>query len=335
MGLAEIVTRCMQKNPAQRYGTMDELVNALIQIYRGVAGPGMSTYMEAFPVAPSGRHAAPTPPPLTGPVLVGAAHAPTQTPQMIGQVPGTGPMPLPIGGSGPNPMIPSGGSSAAMYPGSGYGVPIRKSNTGLILAILAVVLVGGGIAAVVALSGGKKDGGGGAGSQVAALEDAGGGSSEAPPADAMSAMVDAAAPVSVDAEAVATIDAADAPKADAAVNPDTVEILIKSKYHTSFEVWEDDRKLFDGPDNLPVVVGESRKITIKARGYKDKTFTVGADAKGRKFEFKLERLPGPGPGSARPPADPGCKSIVVDPSSAACRKQYCQFHPDDLRCDAE
>jgi hypothetical protein len=317
---------------------MDELVNALIQVYRGIAGPGMSTYMEAFPVAPSGRHAAPTPPPLTGPVLVGAAHAPTQTPHMLGQVSGTGPMPLPIGGSGPNPMVPAPGSSGGMYPGSGYGVPIRKSNTGLIVAILAVVLVGGGIAAVVALGGDKKDSGGGSGSQVAGAEDAGAGSNEVPPADAMSTVVDAATPVSVDAEVVAAIDAGgEAPKADAAVNPETVEILIKSKFHGSFEVWEDDRKLFDGPDNLPVVVGESRKITIKARGYKDKTFTVGADAKGRKFEFKLERLPGPGPGSGstRPPVDPGCKSIVVDPSSAACRKQYCQFHPDDLRCGAE
>ena len=30
MGLAEIITRCMQKSPDQRYRTMDELVNALI-----------------------------------------------------------------------------------------------------------------------------------------------------------------------------------------------------------------------------------------------------------------------------------------------------------------
>src|SRR5690349_3898763 len=67
-GLADIITRCMQKNPAQRFATMDELVNALVHIYRGVAGAGMSTYMEAFPV--SSRMPAPTPPPLTGPVNV-------------------------------------------------------------------------------------------------------------------------------------------------------------------------------------------------------------------------------------------------------------------------
>jgi len=125
------------------------------------------------------------------------------------------------------------------------------------------------------------------------------------------------------------------------VVPETVDVLIKSRYHGAFEVWEDDQKLFDGPDNLPVVVGESRKITIKARGYKDKTFTVSSDAKGRKFEFKLDRAPGPVPGpgsgssSVKPPVDPGCKNVVADPSSPACRKQYCQFHPDDVRCGAE
>src|SRR6185436_3258788 len=90
MGIAEIITRCMQKNPAQRYGTMDELVNALIQIYRGIAGPGMSTYMEAFPVGVSGGHSIPTPPLATAGMHVGAAHAPTMTPNML-QGPGTGP----------------------------------------------------------------------------------------------------------------------------------------------------------------------------------------------------------------------------------------------------
>src|SRR5215475_3361148 len=63
-GLAEVITRCMQKNPAQRFQTMDELVNSLIQIYRTIAGPGMSTYMAAFPG--SAVHPVPTPPPLTG-----------------------------------------------------------------------------------------------------------------------------------------------------------------------------------------------------------------------------------------------------------------------------
>jgi serine/threonine-protein kinase len=333
MGIAEIVTRCMQKNPAQRYATMDELVNALIQIYRGIAGPGMSTYMEAFPVGMSAGHPVPTPPPLTGPVHVGAAHAATQTPHMLGHVHRTGPVPLPTGASGPN-MIPATGSPSAGY--SGYaGVPInKKSNTGLIIAIIAVLLVGGAIAVFAVVGGDRPPGGNGPGSNVALVEDAGVGSNEPPAADAMSAAVDAGAPVA-DAEVVAAADAAVEPPVDAApVIPDTVQILIKSRYHPSFEVWENDRKLFDGPDNLPVVAGESRKITIKARGFKDRTITVPSSARGGKFELpRLDRIPGPGPGpGSSKPADPGCKNIVVDPSNTACVRQYCQFHPDDMRC---
>ena len=56
MGVAEIITRCMQKNPAQRFQTMDELVNALDRrSIAAIAGAGMSTYMEAFPVG-SAQH---------------------------------------------------------------------------------------------------------------------------------------------------------------------------------------------------------------------------------------------------------------------------------------
>ena len=338
-GVAEIITRCMQKDPAQRYRTMDELVNALIPIYRGIAGPGMSTYMEAFPV--TSGHPVQTPSPMTGAMHVGAAHAPTMTPNMM-HGPGTGPVPVPVGSSAPH-MLPSSGASSSLYPGGpggpGYqsqsqGVPIhRKSNTGLIVAILAVVLVGGGIAAVVALGGKGGGGGGGSGSQLAVVVDAGAGGvgvGDVPTADATVATVDAAVEDPTPDAAV------EPPAMDAGVVvPDTVDILVKSRYHGVFEVWENDTKLFDGPDNLPVEAGKTRKITIKARGYKDKTFTVAADAKGRKFEFKLDRAPTTGPGSAKPPDDPGCKAIVRDPSSPACRKQYCQFHPDDMRCNTE
>jgi hypothetical protein len=335
LGLADIITRCMQKNPAQRYGTMDELVNALIQIYRGIAGAGMSTYMEAFPV--TSGHPVQTPSPMTGPMNVGAAHAATQAPYMH---PGTGPVPVQIGPSGPNQIVPAGGSSPG-YSGYGsayQGVPVKKSNTGLIIAIFAVLLVGGSVVAFAVLSGGKEGGGdAGVGSQEAVADAGGAGSNEPPTSDAPGAPADAGTPVP-DAEVLATADAAvDPPKVDAGIAiPETVEVLIKSRHHPRFEVWEDGRKLFDGPDNLPIAVGESRKITIKARGYKDMTVTVASDAKGRKLEFnKLARIAGPDPGPGPRPSDPGCKNVVVDPSSPACRKQYCQFHPDDLRCGAE
>lgn len=53
-GLPELIARTMQKDPAQRFATMTELVTALIDVYRGVMGPGMSVYME-----PAGSGSAP------------------------------------------------------------------------------------------------------------------------------------------------------------------------------------------------------------------------------------------------------------------------------------
>src|SRR4051812_45067174 len=103
-GLADVIMCCMQKNPAQRFSTMDELVGILIQIYRGIVGPGMSSYMEAFPVLPSAAHQVqPTPAPgmpMTGPVLTGNASAPT----------------IAAGRSGPVAVTPSSGVYPAAYP---------------------------------------------------------------------------------------------------------------------------------------------------------------------------------------------------------------------------
>ena len=46
---ADIITCCMRKDPAARFQTMDDLVNALVGIYRTISGAGMSSYLEAFP----------------------------------------------------------------------------------------------------------------------------------------------------------------------------------------------------------------------------------------------------------------------------------------------
>src|SRR5262245_5406645 len=110
-GLAETITRCMQKNPAHRFQTMDELVNVLIQIYRGVVGPGMSTYMEAFPVMPSAAHpiqGAHTPVPMTGAVQLRNAYTPTVAA-------------TPTGGSAPVMAITGSG----VYPSGSVALPKR------------------------------------------------------------------------------------------------------------------------------------------------------------------------------------------------------------------
>ncbi|MBA3395459.1 MAG: serine/threonine protein kinase [Deltaproteobacteria bacterium] len=190
-GLADVITRCMQKNPAQRFSTMDELVGTLVQIYRGVAGAGMSTYMEAFPV--SARMAA-TPGPMTG---MQQAHpmSSTATPdfgQPHGPPPGHhGPPPGQHGQHGqsppfgqpsvpyPQPHQPSGGhavpassSGSGLYDTNASVVNVPKKNkTGMIVAIVAVLAVGGAIAAFVAMSNKKKQAAGdGSGSQIASTD---------------------------------------------------------------------------------------------------------------------------------------------------------------------
>src|SRR5512138_1885918 len=131
MGLPEIITRCMQKNPASRFGSMDELVSSLVQVYRGIAGAGMSTYMEAF--HGSAQHpSAPTPGAMTGPMKMptgqsgpvhvgGAGHANPSQPNPMGQMGGMGPGPTgpTVMAPGMQPGMAGSGGYAMQHPGTG------------------------------------------------------------------------------------------------------------------------------------------------------------------------------------------------------------------------
>lgn len=360
-GLADIVTRCMQKNPAQRFSTMDELVAALVAIYRGFAGPGMSTYMEAFPV--SNRHPAQTPPPLTGPVVVGA--------------PGTGPYQAPPG-SGPVPHLahahgqtgqpshqPSGGHSGLYDPGASVVSVPKKSSLPIIVAVIALLAVGGGIATYVVVNGQTTDGpvagdgpgtgsaGAGTGSQVAVVVDAAATGSVGGTTNPPIALDAAVATVTPDAE-VAAVEPPDAAVSEPPVTPDAAEIAqapdagiseplppaevavqVVGKGGVSVELWEGHKKLPRGP--ILIVGGKAREITVKARSYRDKKVRI--DGSRAEVEVALAKVggtgPGPGPGSATEPQAADCSKVVVDPKSAACRKQYCKYHADDVRCQME
>jgi eukaryotic-like serine/threonine-protein kinase len=333
-GLAEVITRCMQKNPAQRFGTMDELVNALIQIYRGMVGPGMSTYMEAFPVMPSSAHQfQPTPPPLTGPVLITGANAAT--------IAVSGPS-----GSAPVMATPTSG----VYPAP--PVAGGKSKSGLIIAVLAVLAVGGGIAAFVVTSG--KNPGPGSGSGSSGSGSTGHGSNlavyDAQVLDgtAIAGTVPHDAPDPngtgsgfMDANVDANVEPTSTPDAAGNSPPpvEVVEVPLFARNVNSFEVFENGTKVLDGPDNLEVPRGEKRTLVIKAKGFKDKTIVVEGTKK--KVQFSLERLPRvpvpieQGSGHVAPPPPPGlnCTSTIVDPKSKACVSQYCAMHPKDDNCD--
>ena len=344
-GLAEVITRCLQKNPAQRFSSMDELVNVLIQIYRSIVGPGMSTYMEAFPVLPSAAHPAqPTPAPRTGPVIV----------------PPTGPYPATGPATGPTGPIASA-SSSGVY----GGAPAPTSRVGLFVAIVVVLLVGGGIAALALTGGGKDHGrGAGSGSQVATTGSAAGSSSAGRVGHAGSAGSAGSAAVHEGSAAVTDVDhagsadagsgqlgsaggSAEIPDLGSNTPPPAEVVLVPlfARSTATFEVYENGTKLFDGPDNLEVPKGGERTVLIRARGFKERTLVVQGVK--RRVQFSLERLPtNNGAGSSHdhdrdhdhdvpntrpePPPAPNCANALVDPRNRACIAQYCAAHPNDF-----
>jgi tRNA A-37 threonylcarbamoyl transferase component Bud32 len=358
-GLADVITRCMQKNPAQRFSTMDELVNVLVQLYRGMVGPGMSTYMEAFPVMPSAMHQAqPTPPPLTGPVVVSGSHAAT----------------IAAGGpSGSAPMLappfqdPGAYAGASVISSSG-----KKSKAGLIIAVLAVLAVGGGIAGFVVVNNKEPGKGSDNGSQVTSNDLGSGnhGSNRPPDGSAHDGSAGSAA-LPPDGSAATHPGSNVAGSGDSGSDPgsnhagsdagsdhvgsnvesnntidagsnipppvEVVPVLLSAKNATSFEVFENGAKLFDGPDNLEVPRGQKRTVVIKAKGYKDKTVVVESTKK--KVVVSLDRLPrvpaggDQGSGHVTPPAGLNCTSTIIDPKNKACVAQYCAMHPKEDNCD--
>ena len=346
-GLADIIMRCLRKDPAQRFSTMDELVNALIAIYRGVAGAGMSTYMEAFPIA-SGAHPVPSAP-MTAQHMAHAAAA--------GHPPGP-PMHTPPAGT--SAVAPSA-SASGVYPGasSSVVVPPKKGNTGLIIAILAILAVGGVIAAIVISSSKDDKGGGGtgSGSQIASTVGSGsttptnGGGSDTTTTNtgigsgsettnnnvgSGDAGADAGTGDGSGSAVAAVVDAgvAEPPPVDAPPAAEMVNILITANV-AAFEVWDGDTKLFDGPDNLDLEKGQKRELILKAKGYKDTPVTVSSDK--TKPKFTLKKLPAQNTNTSnttntntKPPDDnkPKCTGTRADLQVPTCRSQLCKTTKD-------
>jgi serine/threonine-protein kinase len=370
-GLAEIIMACLQKNPAQRYGTMDELVNALIAVYRQVAGAGMSTYMEAFPMGASAMHPIQTPGPMSGPMS--GAHGHVSPTVGVGAPPGV----MPSGGHGYVPasgstpaVIPQSGSSSGLYdPGQSYVAP-KKGNTGLIIAILAVLAVGGGVAAFVIL--GQKDNkaGEGSGSQIASGEgpgtnkvgndvpDAGVASTTPDAKQVAAATPDAAVAASTPdageatvapdaAEQTASIDAGSEPppkEIDAGVlAPKVAQVSLVGMNVSTYDAYVNGElvPLVGGDHVIDVPEGKKVKVTIKAKGFKDKDVVL--DGKSRIAKFSASKIPvvtnngntgnntTNNNGSNTPPPATKCTGTSADLSRTlgpTCAAKFCREHTD-------
>ncbi len=371
-GLAEIITCCMQKNPAQRFNTMDELVNQLIRIYRTVAGAGMSTYMEAFPA--SAQHPVATPGPMTAAHLAASsAHAATVAAGAPGGV-------MPSGGhayatpSSGSAQVVGSASSSGLYDPSGSNIaPRKKSSAGLIIAVLAVLAVGGGIAAFVIL--GQKDdkaSGPGSGSQVASgdgsgtatrpnngsaivtngggsgsqttTNNGGGSGSQAPPPDAGTTVTPAIDAGSNVASNGSGSDATAPPDAAVVVAAKTTSVSLVAMNVNAYEVYLDGKVLpLSGLEHVVEVPdGETVKITVKAKGFKDKELVVDGKLHALKFSLtKIATTPviptnGSNTGSNTPPPPPKCTGTPKDlmkGAPAGCGARFCKEHPDNPNCD--
>lgn len=373
-GLTEVITRCMQKNPAARFQTMDELVGTLVPIYRSIAGPGMSTYMEAFPVNPtSARMAVPTPGPMTGPMT---GPRPMTTPPGVAPTVGvhTGGM-HPMGGaiSGPSGVVSPSGSQPNYMPGYHPGdstIAPKKSRVGLIVVLTLLLAAGGGLTAflVTREGGGTSNGSSGSGSQVAnnGSDDINNGSnktgsntngsntgangsngpgSDGPHNGSNHATVDAAV-------VVEPADAAVAVEVDAAVaGAKKISVLITVRNLGAFQIFDGDSFIADGPANIDVEEGSPRTLTLKAHGYRDKKVTVTGTKP--KEQFKLELAPvvpqkctatsckpdeacgADGKCRKKEPQGPDCTNTIVNSKDKACIRQYCAGHKGDPVCDLQ
>ena len=361
MGIEEIVTRCMQKDPARRYQTMDELVNALIAVYRTVAGAGMSTYMEAFPVGATSAHPAqPTPPPMTGAQMaqMSGAQAPTMAAGYPHPTPGHS-QPVAHVGSGPSAALSA--SASGMYNPAGSVVTVpKKSKAGLIVALAVLIAVGGGIAAVVVLGGGKKKdpAGDGSGSEVADKGSAGSQDVVTPdnPDKGSGSQVAVNDPPDGSGGSAGSDTQANngsgssAPTNDQGsgnqgsgdgsaalpIPPTTVGVAIFTQpFVNEFEIWENGKKLQDGDEDLAITPGTPRKIVVKAKGFKDSKPQV-VDGKKTRVRIKLQAQGGTKPPDTQTkPPGIDCSATIKEPSNKKCIAQFCASHPDDLRCDAE
>jgi serine/threonine protein kinase len=366
-GLADIITRCMQKDPKQRFQTMDELVNALIGVYRTIAGAGMSTYMEAFPVGSTGHMPSPTPPPMTGAQMAQYGHG--QAPTMAVGTAAGHPHPTPGGyqnagyqhptpghsqpvmphvGSGPSAALSP--SASGLYDPGASSVAVKKSKAPLIIALSLLVAVGGGIAAVMLLSN-KKDNkaGDGSGSQI--VDDKGSNVVEPPPDKGSGSQVAVNDPPDKGSAQVnggsgsgsATNDQGSGNQvgsdgsATLPTQNDVIDVAVFTEpFVNEFEIWEGGKKLQDGDEDLAITPGTPRKIVVKAKGFKDSKPMV-VDGKKKRLRVKLEAKGGGSkpPDTQTKPPGIDCAATIKDPKNKKCIAQFCASHPDDMRCDAE
>ena len=332
-GLADVITRCLQKDPERRYRTMDELVHDLVQVYRGTAGSGMSSYMDAYVPPPTGMlpaagtpmHGAPSghapvPRPPTGQDISGVQQLPYGYPQHGSQPSFPHAPPQQHPGSGPYTPMPVAPTAQPMSQSSGMSsveLPRKGGKVALVFALIAVLAVAGALVAFLALDkGGKEPGGGGSGSdegsQAAGIADAAPVAVAAPDAAPVAAAIPDAGGGSIDTPPVKAT---------------PVVVLVNASARDA-DIYENGKKLGRSPQMVKVVPGETRTLVLKAKGHDDAT--VDIDGTREEVAVRMDRKAGP------VVKDPVVKDPVIkDPrpqTSDERLRELCKKNPNDRSC---
>lgn len=120
------------------------------------------------------------------------------------------------------------------------------------------------------------------------------------------------------------------------MGPKAVHVIITTEPDlTEFDILENNAKIPDALDFVPVIPGTPRTVVIRAKGFKDKSVVL--DGKKTRIAVRLEAK---STGTHLPnnvqPAGPNCNTTILD-NSKHCRDQYCAHHPDDMAhgCESE
>jgi eukaryotic-like serine/threonine-protein kinase len=371
-GIAEIVQRCMQKDPNNRFSSMDELVQALVNVYRVVAGAGMSSYMEAFPQSSSAMSSAMSSASASGPAKF------TPPPSSLGMGTGnpgqgmhpghgrpSGPMGTPMPPGVPPPpqggFLPSGGhqgvAPASQHPphpasqSGPYGhydpsgsavIQPPRSKVGLIFAVIAVLAVVAGGVGFLIIGSKKPQGAVDAGIAVAVV-DAGAGAGTGVEADARTvlpvdagvASADAAVAVTPDAALPVTPDAALPATPDAGVTPPP-QLPDAGAVPAIVEV---EVTFSVTPANAKLYDGSRQmsSLRVKVNPKKPKKITIkasGYESKTVTVTGRDDRMSVVLTKAAAPPPSLDCSGKLIDATNPRCLEQYCKKHSTAMECGA-
>ncbi|MBK9069710.1 MAG: serine/threonine protein kinase [Myxococcales bacterium] len=327
-GIADIVAKAMHKEPAQRFATMNDMVAAMVAVYRNVSGPGMSAHiMSAQGMAGASLQGAPGAAAMSGalglqPMSVAAVAAPAaRDPRAAGFAPALSQQQAPTGPS----------AASANYVAADDDVfspkPRRRSSAWVVVALL-VIAAGTGVWYTQFGPGATEST-----SAVAAIE----------PAPVDKVVVDkppvVAPPVTPPTVPVVTPPVEDVTPIED-IKPTVPPMLISVKpVGVTADVMSADGETLLGqtPFDAPVRA-EAYSVILRADGYKDADVVVREGMAKKSVKLVKQKRAGGGPVIKPPRVDPNSQNSVKPPpelTAAEKRRQICEKNPSDSRCDLE